>query len=119
MMFTPKALRPSPGRTKRAKPSHSEGSSWIALPLAVSSDTVRASGCVGAAGTHARGAGLLACAGVAVQRAALHGLVDRPHERAVLGLGGRVVATGDRGLEAAEVRLDRRRVAAVLEALAL
>ena len=37
----------------------------------------------------------------------------------VLGVGGLGLAGFDRGLEAAEVRLDRRRVAAVLEALAL
>jgi hypothetical protein len=53
-----------------------------------------------------------------VQRAALDGLVDRPHQRQVLGLR-RVGVTGcDRGLEAAEEGLDRRRVAAVLQALA-
>jgi len=64
-------------------------------------------------------AGLLAGAGVAVQRAALHRLVDRPHEHAVLGVGRGVVAPGDGGLEAAEVRLDLRRVASVLSPLAL
>ena len=73
----------------------------------------------GSAAADPRGAGLLAGAGVAVQRAALDGLVDRPHELAVLGVGAFVVARGDRALEAAEVRLDLRGVAAVLEPLAL
>ncbi len=47
------------------------------------------------AAAYAGGAGLLASAGVAVQRAALDGLVDRPHQRAVLGLDALVVALGD------------------------
>src|SRR5215218_10390271 len=62
-----------------------------------------------AAAQQLRRAGLLARPGVAVQRAALDGLVDRPHELAVLGAGRLGVAAGDRGLEAAEVRPDRRR----------
>ena len=65
------------------------------------------------------GAGLLAGAGVLVQRAALDGLVDQPDQLLVLDLGGVVVATLDGSLKAAEVRLDRRRVAPVLESLAL
>ena len=32
-MFAPKAVRPSPGRTMRMKPSHMSGRSSIALPL--------------------------------------------------------------------------------------
>ena len=71
------------------------------------------------AAANAGGAGLLARAGVLVQRAALDGLVDRRHERQVLGVGELVVLGGDGGFEAAEVRADRRRVVAVLEALAL
>src|SRR3954465_10117178 len=71
------------------------------------------------AGAQLRGARLLPRARVAMQRAALDGLVDRPHELAVLGVGGLGVASLDRDLQAAEVGLDRRRVAAVLEALAL
>ena len=71
------------------------------------------------AAQQARGAGLLAGAGVAMQGAALDGLVDRLHERAVLGGGRLGVAGGDRGLEAAEEGPDGRRVAAVLQALAL
>src|SRR3954449_13207021 len=73
----------------------------------------------GLAGTHAGGAALLAGARVAVQGAALDGLVDRLREGAVLGVGRRVVALADRGLEATEVGLDGRRVAAVLQALTL
>src|SRR5215210_4091131 len=73
----------------------------------------------GEGAAQARGARLLASAGVLVQRPALDGLVDRADELAVLGVGGRVVAGLDRGLEAAEVGLDRRRVATVLEPLAL
>src|SRR4051812_40481185 len=48
------------------------------------------------AGADARGAALLAGARVAVQGAALDGLVDRLDQRAVLGVGLRVVATRDR-----------------------
>jgi hypothetical protein len=54
-----------------------------------------------------------------MQGPALDGLVDRADERAVLGLRGLRVARGDRGLEPAEEGLDRRGVAAILEALAL
>jgi hypothetical protein len=54
-----------------------------------------------------------------VQRPALDGLVDQPDQLLVLGLGGLVVAAFDGSLQAAEVRLDRRRVAPVLETLAL
>src|SRR5262249_8646806 len=50
-------------------------------------------------------AGLLARAGVAMQRAPLDGLVDRRDELAVLGLGGLVVASGDGSFQAAEVGL--------------
>jgi hypothetical protein len=64
------------------------------------------------------GAGLLAGAGVPVQRASLDRLVDRRDELAVLGLGGVVVVAGDGGFEAVEVSLDARRVAPVLETLA-
>ena len=64
------------------------------------------------------GAGLLAGAGVAVQRAALDGLVDQLHQLAVLGVGAVVLAGLDGGRQAAEVRLDRRRVLPVLLALA-
>ena len=67
----------------------------------------------------ALGAGLLARARVGVQRAALDGLVDQRHELAVLGRDLLVVTRGHGGLEAPEVRLDLRRVVAVLEALAL
>ncbi len=73
----------------------------------------------GGAAAQLRRARLLAGAGVLVQRAALDGLVDQPDQLAVLGLGGIVVATLDSSLEAAEVRLDRRRVAPVLEPLTL
>src|SRR5215216_7869479 len=65
-----------------------------------------------------RRARLLACAGVPVQRAALDGLVDQLHQLAVLVVGPLGLAAGDGGLQAAEVRLDRRRVAPVLAALA-
>src|SRR3954454_7364981 len=71
------------------------------------------------AGAQLPGPRLLPRARVAVQRAALDGLVDRAHELAVLGVGGLGVSALDRGLQAAEIRLDRRRVAAVLETLAL
>ena len=74
---------------------------------------------LGGAGPDPRCAGLLAGAGVAMQRAALDGLVDQADELTVLGVGGGVVAGGDSGLEAAEVRPDRGGVVAVLEALAL
>src|SRR3954451_6376639 len=73
----------------------------------------------GGAGADLRRAGLLARTGVAVQRAALDGLVDRPHELEMLGVGRVGIAALDGGLQAAEVRLDRRGVAPVLEALAL
>src|SRR3954467_14280717 len=131
MMFAPKAVRPSPGRTMRMKPSHMSGRSSMALPLAVSSlmrrcspaGRVRSRGRRGGSGgvvaaQQARGAGLLAGAGVAVQGAALDGLVDGADQRQVLGLCGVGVAGGDRGLEPAEEGLDRRGVAAVLQALA-
>src|SRR5690349_2195018 len=62
---------------------------------------------------------LLARPGVGVQRTALDGLVDQRHELAVLGGDLLVIAGGHGGLEAPEVRLDLRRVVAVLEALAL
>jgi hypothetical protein len=68
---------------------------------------------------HARRARLLAGARIAVQRASLNRLVDRLDELAVLGIGLRVLARGDGVLEAAEVRLDPRRVATVLEPLTL
>src|SRR3954467_12624247 len=71
------------------------------------------------AAANALGAGLLARAGVGVQRAPLDGLVDQRHELAVLGGDLIVVACGHGGLETPEVRLDLRRVVAVLEALAL
>src|SRR5262249_19368150 len=71
------------------------------------------------AGADLRGPCLLARAGVPVQRAALDGLVDRGRQLPQLGVGGRVIALGDRGLEAAEVGANRRRVAPVLEALTL
>jgi hypothetical protein len=71
------------------------------------------------AAADAGGPSLLAGAGVAVKRAALDGLVDRRLEPAMLDLGGLGVALGDRALEAAEVGLDRRGVAAVLQPLAL
>jgi hypothetical protein len=54
-----------------------------------------------------------------VHGAALDGLVDQADELGVLGIGDGVVAGGDGGLEAAEVRAHRRGVVAVLEALAL
>jgi hypothetical protein len=54
-----------------------------------------------------------------MQSPPLDGLVDRPDEVAMLGLGLRSVAIGDGPLEPMEERLDPRRVAAVLEAFAL
>src|ERR687897_1707357 len=142
MMLTPNAESPRPERTIRMKPSHLSGRSSIALPFAVSwvmaamlagtasgvkrgvragSRGPRARGALlrRVAAQDARGAGLLAGAGVAVQGAALDRLVDGLHERAVLARGGVVVAGGDRRLQTAEVGLDRRGVAPVLEALAL
>src|SRR3954451_9234453 len=68
---------------------------------------------------HALGARLLAPAVVGVQRAALDGLVDQRDELAVLGGDLLLVAGRHGGLETPEVRLDLRRVVAVLEALAL
>src|SRR3954449_486233 len=65
------------------------------------------------------GARLLAPAGIGVQRAALDGLVDQRDELAVLVGALRFVAGGDGRLEAAEGRLDLRRVVAVLEPLPL
>src|SRR3954470_10914466 len=73
----------------------------------------------GDAAADALGAGLLAGAGVGVQRSALDGLVDQRHELAVLGRDLVVIGCGHGGLEAPEIRLDLRRVVAVLEALAL
>src|ERR1043165_6569653 len=113
MTFAPNADRPRPGRTSRAKPSHSEGSSSILAPLAC----IRRSGLL--AGADPRGSRLLAGASVAVERAALDGLVDGRRQLLELAVGCRVIALGDGRLEAAEVRADRRRVAAILEALAL
>jgi putative peptidoglycan lipid II flippase len=54
-----------------------------------------------------------------MQRAALDRLVDGRDELPEVGVGPLLVALGDGGLEPAEVRLDRRRVAAVLEPLTL
>ena len=71
----------------------------------------------GGAGARAR-AGLLARTGVAVQGALADGGVDPRAERLVLGLGGRVVARGDRRLEALELGLDGAGQAAVLVVLA-
>jgi hypothetical protein len=53
-----------------------------------------------------------------VQRAALDGLVDQLDQVAVIRVGLLVVAGLDGGAQAAEVRLDRRRVVPVLLALA-
>jgi hypothetical protein len=53
-----------------------------------------------------------------MERAALDGLVDQLHQLAVLGLGAVVLAGLDGGGQAAEVRLDLRRVLPVLLALA-
>ena len=66
-----------------------------------------------------RGAGLLAGAGVAVQRARLDRLVDLRHQRAMLDRDLLRVALADGALEPAEVGLDRGGVVAVLETLAL
>ena len=67
-------------------------------------------------GAQPRGAGLLARAGVAVQRAALDRAVDQRDQLAVLGVGA-IAVTGLHGvLETAEVGLHRRGVAAVLRA---
>src|SRR4051794_21829858 len=71
------------------------------------------------AGPDAGGAALLAGAVVAVQRAGLDRLVDQRDELAVIGVGLLVLPGFDRAGQATEVRLDRRRVAAVLEALAV
>src|SRR5581483_344112 len=73
---------------------------------------------LGLRGEELRRAGLLASPGVAVKRAALDGLVDRRDELAV-GLRGVALVALDGGGQAAEVGLDRRGVAAVLEPLAL
>src|SRR3954452_17791353 len=80
---------------------------------------VRAGGLRRLPGAQARGPGLLARAVVAVERADLDCLVDGLDQLAVFLGRLRVVAGGDGGLEAAEVGLDRRRVAAGLETLAL
>ena len=71
------------------------------------------------AAAHARRAGLLARAAVAMQGARLHGLVDARHEPAELLIRARRIARADRVLEPAEPRLDLRSAAPVLEALAL
>ena len=52
-----------------------------------------------------------------MERAGLDGLVDRLHQRAVLGVGGGVIARRCRSLEPAEVGLDARGVASILEPL--
>src|SRR5205823_8255205 len=62
---------------------------------------------------------LLAGAGIAVQRAALDGLVDRLHKHPVLVVGRWLIPSLDRPRKPAEVGLDPRRVAPVLEPLAL
>src|SRR5262249_23071146 len=56
---------------------------------------------------------------VPVHRAALDGLVDRALQRAVLAARGLGVSVANRGLEPAEIGLDRGCVPAVLESLAL
>src|SRR5438876_3270178 len=73
----------------------------------------------GGARADARRARLLVRARVAVQRAALDGLVDRALQAHVLGLGGRLVAARHGVGEGVEVGLDRGGVVAVLRALAL
>src|SRR5690242_5791151 len=73
----------------------------------------------GAAAAQTGRAGLLAGARVTVQGAALDRLVDRAYELAMLGVGGGLIATGDGGLQPAEVGLDLGGVAAVLQALTL
>src|SRR5215212_8020794 len=70
-------------------------------------------------GAQLRRAALLPRAGIAVQGAALNRAVDLRDELLVLGVGRAGVPRIDRCLEAAEVRLDGRRVAAVFEPLAL
>src|SRR5436305_11814725 len=72
-----------------------------------------------AAGAYPRRSGLLPGPAVAVQRAALHRPVDLRDQGPVLAVGPLLVAVRDRGLEPAEVRLDGRRLAEVLRALAL
>jgi len=71
------------------------------------------------AAAHTRRARLLARAGVAMKSAALDRLVDGLDQLTVLGVRVRVLAGGDSLLEPAEERLDPRRVATVLEPLAL
>src|SRR2546425_3784025 len=73
----------------------------------------------GASRPYPRGACLLVRARVAVQRAALDGLVDEALEAHVVGVGFLLVAGRHRVLEVAEVGLDGGGVVAVLEALAL
>src|SRR5205085_11825377 len=68
---------------------------------------------------NARGARLLACAGVAMQRTALDCLVDGALHTPVLGVGSLRVAVLDGALQLAQIRLDRGGVVAVLQALAL
>jgi hypothetical protein len=50
-----------------------------------------------------------------MERPSLDGLVDRPDQHAMLGLGDVVLPLGDRDFQAAEVGLDRGGVAAVLQ----
>ena len=71
------------------------------------------------AGDEPRGARLLACCGVEMERAALRGAVDRAHEVAVLAGDALAVAVGDSRLEALRQGLDRRPVAEVLDPLPL
>ena len=74
---------------------------------------------LGSAGDEPRGVRLLARGGVAVERAARRGTVDRAHELAMLGRDALGVAVGDGRLEALRQRLDRRAVAEVLGPLPL
>ncbi len=67
----------------------------------------------------AGGAGLLACAVVAVQGSALDRFVDQLNQLTLFSVGECFVAALDRVFEAAEVGLDRGGVAPVFEALTL
>src|SRR6202034_2150459 len=78
---------------------------------------VAAGGAGGGEGTGC--AGLLAGARAAVQRTARDRLVDRAHQLAVRRRGAVRLAALHLCLQAAEVRLDGRRVQTVLQTLAL
>src|SRR5215211_8493719 len=89
------------------------------LPTPTGGDVAVSDSALGEAAAHARRAGLLAGAVVAVESAGSHGPVDARYEPAELVVRAGGVARADSGLEAPEPGLHLGSAAPVLEALAL